>query len=229
MSAPLCTVCNGTGSKSKSMYLNLDCTFCTAATERAKVNEILHEDGYISETAQFAAWRAYQLGKAAAASEIAAKDDLIATLHRQYSEIETALAVEHAALADALRHVSSLKERLNAAPVVPVAAQPVVPEGWKLVPVKPTPKMVDSTWGDNVAGMSHNAMNKKIYGAMLAAAPQPAASVTDVAKDAARYRYLRDSEDDLPIELIIKVEEGGVVMDAAIDAAMAQGDKHEPT
>ncbi len=66
-----------------------------------------------------------------------------------------------------------------AAPVVPVAAQPVVPEGWKLVPEAPTPKMVDATWNDSLDGMSHNARNKKIYGAMLAAAPQPAASVAD--------------------------------------------------
>lgn len=49
--------------------------------------------------------------------------------------------------------------------------------------------------------------------------------VERMAKDAARYRYLRDAKDDLSIELLIKIEEGGAVMDAAIDYAMAQGDK----
>jgi hypothetical protein len=48
-----------------------------------------------------------------------------------------------------------------------------VPEGYALVPIKPTPKMVDATWNDEPGNESHNARNKRIYAAMLAAAPLP--------------------------------------------------------
>ena len=51
-----------------------------------------------------------------------------------------------------------------------------VPEGWKLVPVEPTPKMVDATWNDPIELVggceSHNTRNKRIYRAMLSASPQ---------------------------------------------------------
>lgn len=130
MSAPVkkCEVCDDTGSKSRDMAGYLDCFACDIADQRVKFREQM---GQIGENVwggatDALAWRAYQLGKAAASAETSTKDELIATLHRQYSELEMALAVEHAALADALRHVANLKDRLNAAPVVPVAAQPVV-------------------------------------------------------------------------------------------------------
>lgn len=126
-------------------------------------------------------------------------------------------------------------KELAAAPVVPVAAQPVVPEGWKLVPEEPTLEMFNASAKiDNemfAGGSSHGADDGQVWAAMYDAAPaaphieaQPAG---EVVRDAARYRYLRGAKDDLPIELVIKVEEGGAIMDAAIDAAMAQGDKHE--
>lgn len=54
-----------------------------------------------------------------------------------------------------------------------------VPDGWRMVPVEPTPKMVDATWHDqvDVRGIieSHNTRNRRIYCAMIEAAPQPAA------------------------------------------------------
>lgn len=62
-------------------------------------------------------------------------------------------------------------KRLNAAPVQKVS----VPDGWKLVPVEPTPKMIDATWYHEIdmsCGIeSQGARNKRIYEAMLAAAP----------------------------------------------------------
>ena len=48
---------------------------------------------------------------------------------------------------------------------------PAPKEGFVLVPVEPTPKMVDATWNEHLAATeSHNARNKRIYKAMLAAA-----------------------------------------------------------
>jgi|GEM_PF-2784167 len=51
---------------------------------------------------------------------------------------------------------------------------------WKLVPVEPTPKMVDATWNDSVdrdGGIeSQNTRNRRIYAAMVNAAPIPPAS-----------------------------------------------------
>lgn len=50
-----------------------------------------------------------------------------------------------------------------------------LPDGWVAVPVEPTPKMVDATFNDaietNGASESHNRRNKRIYKAMLQAAP----------------------------------------------------------
>lgn len=49
-----------------------------------------------------------------------------------------------------------------------------------LVPREPTPKMVDATWNDPIetnGGIeSHNTRNRRIYAAMLAAAPAPEAA-----------------------------------------------------
>lgn len=58
-----------------------------------------------------------------------------------------------------------------------------------MVPVEPTIAMIAALgWGgDEVLAIGHAMMSSGIadeYAAMLAAAPQPAASVTDVAKDA---------------------------------------------
>lgn len=117
MSAPVkkCEVCDDTGSKSRDIGGDLDCTACSAADERAALRGKLP----MTWTEETFAWRAYQLGKVAAG-----RDDIIVTLSNQYSVLEQALAVESAALSESLRHVANLKERLNAAPVVPVAAQP---------------------------------------------------------------------------------------------------------
>ena len=56
----------------------------------------------------------------------------------------------------------------------PKPASVAIQEGWALVPVEPTPKMVDATFNEAIEGLSHNRRNKHIYRAMLAAAPSPA-------------------------------------------------------
>lgn len=48
--------------------------------------------------------------------------------------------------------------------------------GWQMVPREPTPQMVDSTfehWNAHSKPESHNTRNKRVYAAMLAAAPKP--------------------------------------------------------
>lgn len=85
----------------------------------------------------------------------------------------------------------------------PQSAQ--IPAGWKLVPIEPTDEMVaigQSIFGSFVEDTP--ADYKRIYAAMLSAAPQPPQAdvardalvqpfLTDLAKDAARYRWLRDA------------------------------------
>lgn len=76
-------------------------------------------------------------------------------------------AVQHAkdAIHDALIEASAVGEA-------------AVPEGFAIVPVKPTPKMVDATFNHSQEKFgsveSHNTRNKRIYAAMIAAAPSPA-------------------------------------------------------
>lgn len=59
----------------------------------------------------------------------------------------------------------SRKAPLYAAPVPP--AESAVPDGWKLVPVEPTPEMVQAGWEE------HEGSVEGVYLAMLAAAPKP--------------------------------------------------------
>lgn len=74
--------------------------------------------------------------------------------------------------------VAELVLRDAAAPVVPVAAQSVVPEGWKLVPIEPTEAMlleVDEDVGGHCYSCSVWKASwddcRRVYAAMLAAAP----------------------------------------------------------
>jgi len=102
---------------------------------------------------------AAQAGQVAAAGLSEEQKDRIA---RNYFSEQW--AVQHAkdAIHDALTEASAVGE---------VA----VPEGFVIVPVKPTPKMVDSTFNHvHLSSESHNARNKRIYAAMIAAAPSPA-------------------------------------------------------
>jgi len=53
------------------------------------------------------------------------------------------------------------------------AAQ-AVPEGFVLVPMQPTPRMIDATWNcdEEIQNMSHNSRNEFIYKAMIEAQEQ---------------------------------------------------------
>lgn len=71
-----------------------------------------------------------------------------------------------------------------------------VPDGWKLVPLEPTIEMIAAMQfkGDIDIAIGHAQFCKEAaedYAAMLAAAPTAAIAEAD-AKDAARYRWLRD-------------------------------------
>lgn len=61
-----------------------------------------------------------------------------------------------------------------------------VPDGWKLVPVEPTPEMMRS--GMNVP-FNKAARHNAVYRAMLAAAPTPAEAPEDVASEPVGYLY----------------------------------------
>jgi hypothetical protein len=113
--------------------------------------------------------------------------------------------------------------------------------GWKLVPVEPTPEMIEA------ANEGDDAYTLRCFGpgvqrvmqgpedhwlAMLAAAPAapapvPEADFGNIAKDAERYRWLRDkSEPPHNFYLSVPVEFHGVryqphEVDAYIDAAIA--------
>lgn len=49
-------------------------------------------------------------------------------------------------------------------------SSPVVPDGWKLVPVEPTKEMIDAGWSYYMTTKSPSSLG--VYGAMLAAAPE---------------------------------------------------------
>jgi len=55
---------------------------------------------------------------------------------------------------------------------IPLFLSPTIPEAMVQVTIAPTPKMVGSTWNEGVyyPAESHNARNKRIYKAMIAAA-----------------------------------------------------------
>lgn len=57
---------------------------------------------------------------------------------------------------------------------------PEIPEGWKLVPVEPSPEMVTDgaveSYGPLLAGIVYQERVRRAWQAMLAAAPQPQSS-----------------------------------------------------
>ena len=99
------------------------------------------------------------------------------------------------------------------------AAQPVAaPDGWQLVPKKPTDAMLCALmqWDSN-AGPSI----LPEYRAMLQATPQPPAQAQEDAKGAERYRFLRDGEwRDTELEPFIRLQLNAL-WDSKIDAAIA--------
>lgn len=77
---------------------------------------------------------------------------------------------------------------IEAGVIAPAQDTQPVTAGFKLVPIEPTPKMVDATFNNDHLwrqNEGHNARNKRIYRAMLAAAPVAAQDTQD-AKDAGR-------------------------------------------
>lgn len=78
--------------------------------------------------------------------------------------------MQHKILAGTCRN----EELVRAERALIVALTP--PEGYVLVPVEPTPKMVDATWHhpiDSDGGIeSQNTRNQRIWSAMLAARPE---------------------------------------------------------
>ncbi len=52
------------------------------------------------------------------------------------------------------------------------AQQVAVPQGWKLVPVEPTPEMITHAWRESMGLCDHEKLTR-VYKATLAAAPQP--------------------------------------------------------
>ena len=54
------------------------------------------------------------------------------------------------------------------------ATAQAVPEGFVLVPMQPTPRMIDATWNcdEEIQNMSHNSRNEFIYKAMIEAQEQ---------------------------------------------------------
>lgn len=124
-----------------------------------------------------------------------------------------------------------------------VAAQPQQPAGWKLVPVEPTPEMLEAGRdagdfhimhydGADKPGTPRYSLGRS-YAAMLDAAPAHPSQQEDDARDAARYRWLRghfrfaaDSECEIWFDGSLKHSPADQ-LDAAIDAAIAAQDPQQ--
>lgn len=286
MSAPVkkCEVCLGTGSTDTDFFGPLDCTHCTAADERVAMGKEL---GPMSQLAEIFAWRAYQLGKAAATDgeRDAALIELSIFEDGQWWVKELDEAVENGT-GDQKRAVAVVRRMLKvaaravyhadvdaAAPVVPVAAQPVVqqePIGWLCQRVQQNGKVFES-WEYYPTKVAQNLMGKAglrandsmVNWKPLYAAPsleaQPAGEVIPaeklcallpgtyymdppdggsvtvleqverMAEDAARYRWLlanyATGDGYHKIDAALNDGDADKYLNAAIDEAMAQGEK----
>lgn len=85
------------------------------------------------------------------------------------------------------------------------------PSGWKLVPVEPTPEMIE-------AANDCEASWKSIWPAMLDAAPQPPED-DSLRKDAERYRWIC-RQDHIDRQWVSSFDEFKTMRDNSIDAAM---------
>lgn len=96
-------------------------------------------------------------------------------------------------------------------------AQPAQTQGWQMVPVEPSEKMLDILY-HNGPGLSDHLL-VDIWAELLAAAPKPS---DDVAKDAARWQLRAEVLRQLYNSTLTDEE-----LDIAIDAAMEQGGSDE--
>jgi hypothetical protein len=109
------------------------------------------------------------------------------------------------------------------------AQQPAAPEGWKMVPIVPTDWMIEKA----ASLPSNGTFNYEIYQAMVNAAPTAGAATTsEDARDAARYRGWRDHmlaedkafvdamQDFMPPDVGASRDPTASEWDFAIDAAM---------
>ena len=115
-----------------------------------------------------------------ASSTTGALRNLLAACHRLWAEAEeietedglaqVALQPYWDAFIDARDEATkSLVE--SGAGMQPEQPKVSVPDGWKLVPIEPTPKMIDATWNEDINVVESHRRNRRIYAAMLAAAP----------------------------------------------------------
>ncbi|MNN05701.1 hypothetical protein D3C81_1184690 [compost metagenome] len=104
----------------------------------------------------------------------AERDTLAAQLAELRGQVPVAFVVDHYFRNDEHDQINVLLPigtRLYAHPVAPV--QQAVPEGWVLVPVKPTAEMVNAAWNEPEAG--HANYVERVWAGALAAVPQPVA------------------------------------------------------
>ena len=93
----------------------------------------------------------------------------------------TKILVDKAVLEQALEHLTCpvdepVREAFRAALEQPQVNSPEIPEGWKLVPVEPTTKMID-------AARSQSSFPAGVWRAMLAAAEREECAKVCVAND----------------------------------------------
>lgn len=94
-------------------------------------------------------------------------------LQKRVEHLEALLRDARDMMDNQTRGFSGMMRRIDDALECVTAAQPPVPEGWKLVPVEPTIDMLHVVIGHGHFSSIHPEMASKYYRAMLAAAPSP--------------------------------------------------------
>jgi hypothetical protein len=246
MSAPVkkCEACDDTGSKSRDLGGYLDCFACDIADQRVKFRNVW------GSATDALAWRAYQLGMAAASAQPDA--DML----RDVLAIQDAcgLHTDEYAPGSVIEYIKDLEADTDAAdPVAPVAAQPVIQ----------TQEMTDQRifeWAEgyvfSLKGMPHKMTFSRprfiqavraIIANLPASPSLEAQPAGEVERDAVRYRYLRDRANETmpqwpkdkscwvvqyhhPQGTIPELKSAGMgdELDRTIDSAiaMAQGEKN---
>lgn len=112
--------------------------------------------------------------------------------------IDEAMVTHYLGVADIADDYEAAKKKLNTLLILnqdiggyfsAKAPAPSVPDGWKLAPFEPDDEMVDAAC--DAGGLFRVDFVRAFKAAMLAA-PTPAEPPADVARDAERYRWLRD-------------------------------------
>ena len=103
---------------------------------------------------------------------IAALKEAVKTQGEPVAFIHRTKRQDHLSFFNSLDTISAHETYLETVALCPCTSAPTIPEGWQLVPIEPTPKMIHEGQMSRLCPVTGSESAAAIYKAMLSAAPK---------------------------------------------------------